>query len=149
MQLRVLVLEDSAERMKVLRPLLKDCEVDHYEDCGPALLGAKPPYDLLLLDHDLGGRTFVPSEDENTGHTFVSSEVGQAVCRDTTVIVHSHNWDGAQRMVKAAKEAGASSAIWVPFSTAFIGMLPRVLETIRQAKYKEEKEEEKREDVAG
>lgn len=61
-----------------------------------------PPYDLVCLDHDLGGEIFVPSEHENTGFAFckwLTEFVPAADMASTIFVVHSFNPDGAQKML--------------------------------------------------
>ena len=72
-------------------------------------------FDLALLDHDLGGKTYVPSEHEDTGAA-VARAIAQMPLerRPARVYIHSYNMAGAHAMVSTLREA-ATRALWIPF----------------------------------
>ena len=73
-------------------------------------------FDLILLDHDLGGEQMVdPSETENTGTTVVSSCREWKSLKGTPVIVHSCNPSGAKRMAESLQDAEFSNVSRIPF----------------------------------
>jgi hypothetical protein len=59
-------------------------------------------FDVICLDHDLGGKAFVDSEDENTGYqvaTYIATnKIPYGKC-----IIHSLNFPGAMRMYHLLK----------------------------------------------
>jgi len=61
-------------------------------------------YDFIFLDHDLGGRVFVPSEDEETGYT-VAKAIAESSNKNTDVIVHSMNPVGAENICRVLPQA--------------------------------------------
>ena len=65
----ILVVEDDYRRIKWFKDNLeKSCYLDVFEHANQGIKAVKEKkYDLIFLDHDLGGRVFVPSEDANTG----------------------------------------------------------------------------------
>lgn len=85
----------------------------------------KPGYDLLCLDHDLGGRQYVDSKDANTGYAFVQWLVkGQYGKHVPAVIIHSYNPDGATKMGGALMNAGWYLVQLIPFG-------PQVFKTVQ------------------
>lgn len=80
----------------------------------------RPQYDLLLLDHDLGGL----NEDEDTGFEFCRW-LGGAPQHHTSVVIHSWNLDGANSMRKLLEENG-----WhvykLPFSEGLLRWLQKL-----------------------
>ena len=92
---KVFILEDDPERISYFKELLghvadltiiSSCvEVDKFQ----------PPYDLIFLDHDLGGRQMVDHED--CGLTFVKQ--ADSFTPNDLIIVHSYNPVGAKQML--------------------------------------------------
>lgn len=66
------------------------------------------------LDHDLGERTFVPSEDPNTGYQ-VAKFIAEMPKPPATIRIHSYNPAGAQRMLDKLKET-ESAVYFKPYS---------------------------------
>ena len=85
--LRVFVLEDDPDRIRQLTEWLIGCEWDCIQTCIREY-EFKPPYDLILLDHDLGGRQLADHED--CGLTFVKL-VKDRINIEADIIVHSYN----------------------------------------------------------
>ena len=54
-------------------------------------------YDLMFLDHDLGGKVFVNSEDSNTGFQ-VAKEILKSRNAGTPVVIHSWNPIGTKNI---------------------------------------------------
>lgn len=69
----------------------------------------KERFDVIFLDHDLGGEWFAPS-DENSGYA-VAKFISELPIAQGQVIVHSYNNAGAQNML-AVLPAGTP---WIPF----------------------------------
>lgn len=129
--MRVFILEDDCNRMAGFDLALQhpNVEVTHavfLEGEGGAFSFWKPPYDIVLLDHDLGGRAYVPSDgDEETGYKFVKFLVENPPSEPIPhVIIHSHNPDGADKMFDKLHEAGFCKTISVhPFGKRLLAYL--------------------------
>lgn len=106
--MNVFVLEDDPLRMATIRRLLPDATITHIESCKDADQ-FQPPYDLVLLDHDLGGRQL--EEHEDCGLIFVRI-TNSRFDSDTPVVIHSFNPDGAEAM---ARELRGCNVFVAPF----------------------------------
>lgn len=83
----------------------------------------KAPFDYLFLDHDLGGRVYVDSDEEETGATFTRLMPPQVEGHDDPkVIVHSYNRAGAVTMVGILRDKGYD-CVWVPFGEIVLNVL--------------------------
>lgn len=100
--MRILFLDDNGERHAHFKAMLAfNTDVDHVwtaQECMDALKN-NPTYDLVCLDHDLGGRQMV-TEKAGSG-----SEVAEFIRNDLArdhypknVIIHSWNPAGADYM---------------------------------------------------
>lgn len=92
--MKVFVLEDDPNRIVQIHEWLAGCNIDHAISCAE-VDSFKPPYDLILLDHDLGGRQFTEHEDD--GFTFIKL-IKDKINPEAVVVFHSFNPDGAKRM---------------------------------------------------
>lgn len=94
--MNVFVLEDDPERVNFIRARFIHTEADItvIESCKQADQ-FQPPYDLMLLDHDLGGRQM--AEHEDCGATFVRSMLTR-IPDEGVIVLHSFNPDGRDRM---------------------------------------------------
>ena len=99
--MRIFMLEDDHWRRHCLMDWLRpDDEVTIIESCRQRDK-FDPPYDLILLDHDLGGRQLEGHED--CGLTFVRDAMFE-LQEDNgrgMIIIHSYNPDGARNMANA------------------------------------------------
>lgn len=99
------------------------------EGVGGALNRFSPsaPYNLILLDHDLGGQQMVSSEGEETGAAFARylAEFHKPVEGEEqpTVLIHSYNFEGAVEMQKTLEEAGYTKVLRVPYGVALLRFL--------------------------
>jgi NAD+-processing family protein with receiver domain len=82
----------------------------------------KPPYGLILLDHDLGGRQFVSSDEEETGFQFCRWLGTAPVDCDTSVVIHSYNQDGAKAMSRLLMDNGWIVVV-IPFGVPLLNAL--------------------------
>ncbi|HEV2913855.1 MAG TPA: cyclic-phosphate processing receiver domain-containing protein [Pyrinomonadaceae bacterium] len=74
-------------------------------------------YSLILLDHDLSEEHYFSDEpdDERTGYAVAAWLAAHPDRqRDATIVIHSLNYAGAQRMLDALRDAGRD-AEHVPF----------------------------------
>lgn len=106
------------------RHYLPTADITHIESCVQADQ-FQPPYDLILLDHDLGGRQM--DEHEDCGTTFVDL-VKDRVPREAVVVIHSFNEAGAWRMATGLRQHGVRNIIVAPFAS---GAFKRVLYSAR------------------
>jgi hypothetical protein len=82
------------------------------------------PFDLLLLDHDLGGRAGVMYSDDETGTAFVKwLGAPKNVEEQPTVIIHSWNPGGARNMRGILESNGWKKVLTVPFGVALLMFL--------------------------
>jgi len=114
--MKILVLEDDLKRVEQFEKRLSRVMkaetkfVDNADDCIYAL--KNETYDLIFLDHDLGGKIFVDENNKNTG-----SEVARWIEQNPlqewqTVIVHSLNPIGAKYMIDAIDNATHIPFVW-------------------------------------
>lgn len=70
-------------------------------------------YDLICLDHDLGGEIFVDTKHKNTGSEVARwiSEHPESV-KGALVVVHSFNPAGAKNMVSLIPGSVYAPAVW-------------------------------------
>ena len=122
--MKVFILEDSPERLEEFQKHFDPNvdTVDIIDTCQDfQRFHDGQPYDLILLDHDLGGRQVVVAvggfleDHEDSGTTFVSDIVDYKVIKgNPTIVLHSYNPEGAARMAKILK-TGGWDAVSAPF----------------------------------
>ena len=112
-QLKILVLEDDANRIEVFKEKLKGHDVYFFDQAEDAINAFKlftdKPWDIVFLDHDLGGQVFVPSSNPNTGYA-VAKYMEENDVEAKQVIIHSMNPAGGANM-----KAALPHAIIMPF----------------------------------
>jgi len=98
--MKILVVEDSEERNSLFREWLKghDFMIALDAPTGIRYLQAYE-YDVIFLDHDLGDRSNVDSEDINTGYQ-VAKLIPNSINKNAQVIIHSMNPIGSGNMLK-------------------------------------------------
>ena len=107
--MRVFILEDDPARQELLFAKLRGHEIYCIDSCA-WIDTFQPPYDLILLDHDLGGRQFEEHEDSGTRFAeLIQGKTGYA-----RIIVHSYNPAGAERMCKILD---LHDGDWIPFGS--------------------------------
>jgi len=84
----------------------------------------KKEYDLVFLDHDLGGEEMVSSDREDTGMEVVKWIVGNEI-PVSLVVVHSCNPGGAANMTSYLRQAGVE-VMEIPF-TQLLGQIDGIL----------------------
>jgi DNA-binding response OmpR family regulator len=103
---KIFILEDSINRIQLFREILyADVEVDMADDLNEAKRKFNPPYDLILLDHDLSHEDYMDfGREQNNGTEFAKWMAHfNPVC---PVIIHSYNPAGAERMAASLTAAG-------------------------------------------
>ena len=123
--MKILVLDDSKERMKIFKNNL-ETKLNNYdnfyaEDASDAIfmLDLHNDFDYIFLDHDLGGEQ-MSWQEENCGMTVVDHIIRTNYRKSPSIVVHSWNIPRGQEMVKRLKESGYS-VIHQPGVWNFIG----------------------------
>jgi len=102
--MNVLILEDNTERIKWFVDNLDDLHDLTICTTARAAIAALEgsEFNMVFLDHDLGGKTFVLSEDPNTGYQVALhiASMGQTF----KVVIHSWNPAGVQKMADALRQ---------------------------------------------
>lgn len=114
--MRILILEDSIERIKTFKKFLNTKEHDLYffDNVKDAILAVNnmEPFDAFFIDHDLDNKVYVNSLEENTGYQFAKFLFNKKI--NGQFIVHSMNNVGAQNIINILP-----GAIHVPFPLLF------------------------------
>ena len=113
--MRIFILEDDQERVELFKEVLKNDELTIVDTAESAIeLLNMLSFDLILLDHDLGGLQMVGTNNTNTG-----SEVVRWMVMNQgdfpTIIVHSHNPPAAESMQNQLRDNGYTCHR-IPFS---------------------------------
>jgi hypothetical protein len=111
---KVLILEDSPERIKLFKEKLKDHDLYFFDDVEEAKKAVEyiGGFDFYFIDHDLDNKVFVKSNEPNTGYQFAKFLAEKGIVKDT--VVHSMNVVGAQNI-----KAVLPHAQIVPFPSLF------------------------------
>ena len=136
---RVLVLEDSLERIKRFKAFFGVhnnfvFEADFTDNADQAIaLFQQNPYDLLFLDYDLGDDS--NPDPNNNGKRFTASLIGDPRAGQVAMaVVHSINQVGNLAMCEDLKEAGiwcqSIPWVWTRFDT-ITGRLARQMNVKR------------------
>ncbi len=116
--MRILIVEDDETRCHWFKQKFADAELDVTCDVAQAARWlAERDYNLILLDHDLTEAHYYSNEpdDEHTGYAvaaWLAAHPGSQ--HDATILIHSLNYTGADRMLSVLREAGRE-AEHVPF----------------------------------
>lgn len=115
----IFILEDNPHRMIKFKRNLIGHKIDHAETVvdGKQLV-YKNKYDLIFLDHDLGGKQMVDSSEENTGYQLAVYIAKKTRNKNTPCITHTCNPVGANKIVSVLPHA-----IKVPFPSLDITMV--------------------------
>jgi len=97
--MKILVLEDSQERIEKFKTLFPEHDHDVWftyeaQECIDLL--DTQQWDILFLDHDLGGDVYVQSG-KGTGYE-LAGYIAESINKDTAVIIHSCNHAGATQI---------------------------------------------------
>ena len=113
--MNILILEDNKERCKLFNNLRQEHSVTITEFAHEAIrLLSLNKYDMLFLDHDLGGQEMVPSG-PGTGYEVAEFLSNNKQFKPEQIIVHSFNGPGSQNIMKALPEARWIPGIWLKF----------------------------------
>lgn len=116
--MRILFLDDSVDRQRLF--LSRHPQAVQTWTAAETIRHLTPehPWDLVCLDHDLGGEIMVSSDREDTGAAVVRHMVQQPL-PVALVLVHSFNEVAAARMVSDLKRAGYDAA-YTPFGSVLL-----------------------------
>lgn len=116
--MRILIVEDEEARCVWFRQKFADDELDVTCDVSQAFRWlAEREYQVILLDHDLVEEHYFSDEpdDERTGYAvalWLAAHTDRQ--REATIIIHSLNYLGADRMIETLRAAGRE-AEHIPF----------------------------------
>lgn len=115
--MKIFILEDDPNRMVIFKRMFKGHTIVHVEtsDEGIEVLNTIK-FDIIFLDHDLGGRQFVDSREYDTGYR-VAVSIPQTINKDTDVVIHSYNPAGAKNMENVLDNRGEGRVRRIPFGS--------------------------------
>ncbi len=125
--MKIFILEDNKHRMVKFRRELIGHNIDHAETVeeGTSLV-VNNKYDLLFLDHDLGGEEFVDSFANNTGYKLAEFIASFTKNKETPCVIHSCNPAGADNILRVLPHA-----IKLPFISLDIASAAKWVEKCR------------------
>lgn len=113
---KILILEDDVHRVRKFHWKLVNHTLTVFDNANAFKAFLKENHesiDVILLDHDLEGRQFVPSSEENTGYA-VAKFIKEAGYKFQQIIIHSMNPYGAEAMYNVLKDS-AKTVEKIPF----------------------------------
>lgn len=103
--MKILVLDDKEIRLRTFERLFPESEITHVETSKEAISKLdNEQWNLLFLDHDLGGQEMVASG-ENTGWEVADWLSKNPIKKPPTIVLHSCNPDGRANMKALLPEA--------------------------------------------
>lgn len=122
----IFILEDDPARIMWFLERFHGYEVTLAESCTQLDLFTGP-YDLVCLDHDLGGRQLEDHEDDGAAFAAgIKDKIG-----DAYVVIHSFNSDGARDIANVLPQPSSPDKVQVyiaPFQgRTFHALLPQML----------------------
>jgi DNA-binding LacI/PurR family transcriptional regulator len=122
---RILIVEDDASRCAWFNERFSGLILDVTCDVAQAILWLRErDYSTIFLDHDLAEEHYLSDEhdDEHTGYGVAAWLAAHPDSqRDATILIHSLNHTGAQRMLDRLHDAGRD-AEHVPFHYLQLGL---------------------------
>ncbi len=115
--MKILILEDSIERIKYFRIKFKDDILLITKSTKQAISWLNGiEFDAIYLDHDLGDEVFQKSE-EGTGYEVAVWMEQNPSKQPPKIVLHSMNWVGVNNMKKALPNAVVQKCAWLPDKT--------------------------------
>ena len=117
--MNIFILEDNDQRIKFFRKLF----LDHNVICSTTVDDAietvdSLEFDMIMLDHDLGGKLGMGFMQDKTGLGLVDYIIDKDSQKNTSYIIHSQNPVGAVRMLNALRDSGRKVRI-KPFTLIY------------------------------
>jgi hypothetical protein len=113
--MKILILEDSIERIELFKQLFKNQEVFIFNNSLDAHHACMcNEFSIMFLDHDLDNKIWVDSQEENTGYQFVKWLVNNKLQQNALIYIHSMNPCGANNMLNYLVNNGYDG-IWIPY----------------------------------
>lgn len=120
--LKILILEDDQNRIATFRNKLSRHTLVFVETASDAIATIKgaaevgSAFDVIFLDHDLGGEAYVDPSNQNTGSEVVRWLTSYGgVLEQPYIIIHSMNHPAATSMQKALDRDGYEFVYRIPF----------------------------------
>lgn len=111
--MRILVLDDSKERLKKFQGQLFQVTLDCVMTSREAIKKlSENRYDVVFLDHDLGGQIYQPSG-PGSGYEVALWLHDNPENKPKQIIIHSFNLNGSQRMLSLLPEAEYHPGVWL------------------------------------
>jgi CheY-like chemotaxis protein len=123
MTLKILILEDDPQRITTFHAKLSRHTLVFTDTAADAIAWiqreaeAGQAFDVIFLDHDLGGQAYVSQSDPNTGSEVVRwlTTYG-GVLEQPYIIIHSMNTPAAEAMEKNLANHGFEFIYRIPFT---------------------------------
>lgn len=110
--MKILILEDSDERQRTFRGNLIGHSVEIHATATAVISRLQAEkWDWLFLDHDLGGKTMVPSG-PGTGYEVACWLEQHPDRMPWQIVIHSFNNTGAARMKATLPQAHVIPGVW-------------------------------------
>jgi len=111
--MRVLILEDDHERHEIFREKLIGTVCVIVETVEQAIQKLQEEqWDLLFLDHDLGGKVYVDSSEPDTGYQVAKWLEANPSCQPGRIILHTLNGPGAKNILQCLPHAEHLPFAW-------------------------------------
>ena len=113
--MKIFILEDNTWRIDKFKELFKNHTLFICSDVQTAKQTClNNTFEIMFLDHDLSGKIWQDSNEENTGYQFVKWMVDNGFHKNSLNYIHSMNPVGANLMLNYLK-ANDYDGIWIPF----------------------------------
>lgn len=125
--MRIFILEDDPRRISWMKKnFYSGIKLDITDVAKEAItLLTENRYDIVFLDHDLGGEQMVDSSVLNTGST-VAKMIHETKNKDLTVIIHSYNPSGAEIMINSMRNNGVECHYFPFQSEEFLSVVNQI-----------------------
>lgn len=113
--MKIFILEDDINRINAFQKYLGNHSLTIVSEAMEAIkiLEKDITFDLMFLDHDLGGQIYVDVNEENTGSTVAKYLSGKEF--KGQIIIHSFNPIGVQNMINYLP-----NSLYIPFNIEFL-----------------------------
>jgi len=115
---RILILEDNEERVAQFNRNLAPNMIYVTDQAQEAIHKLKVwDWDILFLDHDLGGQLNVSTNEVNTGSTVAKWLANNPDRKPSLIIIHSWNTVGSKYMKNLLPESVIFPSAWVKITS--------------------------------